>query len=156
MLVPNPVGGFPPMKNMNSGAFTHFGAELELRYRIHPGLTVDASYAYLNMDTPKIAAPVHQAQAGLSFAHGRFDGSISAQAIAGLYTRLDNQGTDNVNEEAKQGFLNASARINFRMNRTWSLFLSGNNLLNSTYETNYGYPMPGISWMVGFRYRLNE
>ena len=156
MLVPNPVGGFPPMKNMNSGAFTHFGAELELRYRIHPGLTVDASYAYLNMDTPKIAAPVHQAQAGLSFAHGRFDGSISAQAIAGLYTRLDNQGTDNVNEEAKQGFLNATARINFRMNRTWSLFLSGNNLLNSTYETNYGYPMPGISWMVGFLYRLNE
>ncbi len=37
MLVPNPAGGIPPMKNWNSGAFTHTGGEIELNYRIFPG-----------------------------------------------------------------------------------------------------------------------
>lgn len=155
MTVPNPDASYPPMKNMNSGSFTHTGGELEVEYRIWPGLGVNASYAYLYMDTPKIAAPKHQVQAGLSFAWGRFDGSLSVQGINGLYTRVDNSKTMEVDETSIENYFLAAGRLNFKVTSRLSCFILGNNLTNSRYEINYDYPMPGISGMIGLKFQID-
>jgi outer membrane cobalamin receptor len=154
--VPNAAGSFPPATNRNTGDFMHFGGELEAIYRMYPNLTFDASYAYLHMDAPKLAAPKHQVQAGFMYVFGRFDINASAQWIGQLYTRTDNLRTNEVDETAVHDYVNMSVRMNYNVLRNISVFVSGNNLLNQTYEIQYGYPMPGITAMAGIKIKLKE
>ena len=153
--LPNPAGGLPPYINQNSGAFQNYGAELEASYRIKPNLQVNLSYSYLHTDVPRIVSPKHQLYAGANYSVGKFDFSASLQGIAGLYTRTDDLSTTNISEEDIQNYLLLDAKINYRMIPSVNIFISGNNLLNSRYSINYGYPMPGISFFGGFSMQLN-
>lgn len=141
-----PTGKIPPMKNQNSGSFKHKGVEFEATYRLKSNLVLDANYAYLNMDTPKIASPKHMAQAGFSYILKHFDLSGSLQYVNGLYT--------NVATIKTQNYLLANAKANYRISQHWSIFVSGNNLLNTKYEIMDGYAMPGVSFMTGAKFRL--
>ncbi|HYW95603.1 MAG TPA: TonB-dependent receptor, partial [Bacteroidales bacterium] len=60
---PNP-GPPPPVKRFNTGKFNHKGLEFSADYKPFPSLRINASYSYLNMDKPRLAAPEHQVFAG--------------------------------------------------------------------------------------------
>lgn len=138
----------PPFKFQNTGTFRHWGFEWEAAYRPRPNLLVEASYAYLHTDVLRLGAPAHQLYLGANYTLNRFDFSLNAQGIGGLYTSL----TAN-NSTHEHVILNA--RANFRAGRVLSVFVSGNNLLNWDYEINSGYPMPGLSVLGGLVVRWN-
>lgn len=140
MVVPNTTPP-PPVKNQNSGSFSHKGIELELNYMINSKFNLSASYSYLDMDTPKVSAPKHQLFIGGNYTTGKFDFSAHINRIGGLLTSVD--------PVAIQDYTLANAKINFRLNKNISLFLSGENLLDVEYQVQYGYPMPGITVFAG-------
>lgn len=141
MVVPNSNPG-PPFVNMNSGTFKHHGVELEAKFRVNAGLQLDASYAYLHMDDPKVAAPKHQLYLGATYLWNNFTFSANLQQVSGLYTRIEP-----MVETERFALLNA--KLNYKASRLLELFVSGENLTDSKYAINYGYTMPGATILTG-------
>jgi iron complex outermembrane receptor protein len=66
------------------------------------------------------------------------------QVIGNLYTKVLP-----VNEMVSESFSNLTAKISYRPARQITVFLSGDNLLNQEYQLQYGYPMPGTTFLTG-------
>lgn len=153
LATPNPAG-FPPMLNQNTGNFSHYGAEFEASAQISPSLSTNAYYSYLNTDVPRIASPKHQWYASANYHKGKFDITASLQGIIGLYTLTDNAATPQ-NEEEKQNYTLLNTKVNYRFIPQVIFFISGDNLLNAEYSTNYGYTMPEVTILAGFSIQFN-
>lgn len=143
-----PTGSFPPVRNENTGAFKHYGLELETKYYALPNLAFDANYSYLHMDTPKLAAPDHQLYFGVNYLFGKFTLNTNMQWISGLYTLVEG------NTRISQNYLVVSGKLNYKVNKYLDVYISGDNLTGSNYEINYGYPMPGATVLGGVTLRF--
>jgi outer membrane cobalamin receptor len=143
LVVPNPTPP-PPVKNQNSGTFSHNGFEADIRYRIARRFNLNASYSYLNMDAPKVASPEHQLYIGGNYHLGKFDLAASIQHIGNLYTRVSP-----ADQLVKNSYTMLNSKVNYHLNRNFTFFVSGENLLNQEYQVQYGYPMPGITLSAG-------
>jgi len=148
-VVPNPTPP-PPMLRLNGGEFTNKGFELEANYIHNKSLSVAFSYAYLDTETPLLAAPKHQLYAGAGYQWKKFRLSLQGQYIGGLYYYLHNprQGQTAADDLTQSYFL-VNASVAWKPARFAEVFISGRNLLNQTYQINHGYPMPGINFMTG-------
>lgn len=137
--LPNPNGS--GMLNQNSGHIENAGVELQAAYRINRRWSVDGNYSYLHMKNPVIAAPEHKLYAGMNFSQGRWNVSTGLQYIAGLYTQVDPDVTEN--------FVLWNLRAVFHANRWLDVWARGENLLAQKYEINAGYPMPRATVTAG-------
>lgn len=137
--LPNPNGS--GMLNQNSGHIENAGVELQAAYRINRRWSVDGNYSYLHMKNPVIAAPEHKLYAGMNFSQGRWNVSTDLQYIAGLYTQVDPDVTEN--------FVLWNLRAAFHANRWLDVWARGENLLAQKYEINAGYPMPRATVTAG-------
>ena len=137
--LPNPNGS--GMLNQNSGHIENAGVELQAAYRINRRWSVDGNYSYLHMKNPVIAAPEHKLYAGMNFSQGRWNVSTGLQYIAGLYTQVDPDVTEN--------FVLWNLRAAFHANRWLDVWARGENLLAQKYEINAGYPMPRATVTAG-------
>lgn len=137
--LPNPNGS--GMLSQNSGHIENAGVELQAAYRINRRWSVDGNYSYLHMKNPVIAAPEHKLYAGMNFSQGRWNVSTGLQYIAGLYTQVDPDVTEN--------FVLWNLRAAFHANRWLDVWARGENLLAQKYEINAGYPMPRATVTAG-------
>ena len=110
-----------------------------------PNLTINASYSYLNMEDPKLAAPVHQAFAGFNYRWDKLTFALQSNYIGGLYVALPQ--INGLTKKADYFLVNAS--VKYRPLSFLEIFLSGKNLTDTNYQIDYGYPMPGINFMAG-------
>ena len=140
MTLPNPNGS--GMLNQNSGKIENSGFELQGAYRINNHWSVDANYSFLHMENPVVAAPKHKLYAGAAFSQGRWNVSTGLQYIAGLYTA--------VNPDTTEDFLLWNVRASFCVAKWLDIWVRGENLLAQKYEINAGYPMPRATVMGGF------
>lgn len=140
MTLPNPNGS--GMLNQNSGKIDNSGVELQAAYHINRLWSVDANYSFLHMETPVVAAPEHKLYAGAAFSSGRWSVSTGLQYIAGLYTA--------VNPDTTEDFLLWNVRASFCVAKWLDIWVRGENLLAQKYEINTGYPMPRATVMGGF------
>ncbi len=136
----------PPPSRKNAGEFNHKGIELEASY--YPGkmLSLDFSYSYLNMDSPKLAAPEHQLFTGLSYRINNLLIAVQANYIGGLYTSTL---TEITGAEIQEDYFVLNASVKYKLAESVELFLSGKNLFDAEYQIDYGYTMPGINFMSG-------
>jgi iron complex outermembrane receptor protein len=132
-------------RNMNSGELKNSGIELESRYRITDHLSASANYSYLNMKNPVFSAPEHKLYAEIDLLKNRSRFTTGVQYVAGLYTDIT---PGNIQQEQ---YVLWNARYSFIINKNISLYIKGENLLNSKYETLSGYPMPGTTVMSGIK-----
>ena len=139
LTLPNPNGS--GMLNQNSGEIKNSGVELQAAWHINRQWSVDGNYSFLHMDNPVVAAPEHKLYAGASFTEGRWSIASGLQYIAGLYTA--------VNPDTTEDFVLWNVRASFRACRWLSLWARGENLLAQKYEINAGYPMPRATAMAG-------
>ena len=140
MIITTAVDGRP--KNINSGGFRNRGMDIVLSWHLLPALKLSGNYSFLDMNTPLVGAPKHQAFLNASWKISRFSLSSGFQYVGGLYTLT---GTHPV--KANYGLLGAQA--SYQTNRWLSFFVNGKNLTNCQYEINYDFPMPGATIMVG-------
>lgn len=133
----------PPMKlNQNSGELKNKGVELQASYMVSKSIAVHGNYSYLNMETPVVGAPEHKAYLGGSYTSNGLHVSTGLQYINGLYSA--------VGPDKKENFLLWNARVSYQLTDMVQLWVNGDNLLNTKYQINDGYPMPGIAFMGGF------
>lgn len=144
------VGAGPTAKRQNIGTFANRGVEFVVRYFVTKQLNVHANYTFLDMDNPVVAAPNQQLNVGLNYQYKLFNFNLSAQHVNELYAAIETPTT----QESIQSFTLMNARISAKPYKNIEVFIAGHNLLNETYEINYGYPMPGVNFHGGITLRL--
>ena len=140
LTAPNPAGT-PPMLNQNSGELKNTGVEVQASYLISKAFAVNGNYSYLKMETPIVGAPEHKAYLGGSYTGNGLHISTGLQYINSLYSA--------VGPDKKEDFLLWNARVSYQLTNMVQLWINGDNLLNTKYQINAGYPMPGIAFMGG-------
>lgn len=147
--LPNPGGGGP--LNQNSGELKNKGIELQASYLISKSFAVNGNYSYLNMETPVVGTPVHKVYLGGSFNRKGWHASTGLQYINSLYSapKTVQPVTVLANPDKKENFLLWNARVSYQVSDMIGVWVNGDNLLNTKYQINDGYPMPGIAFMAG-------
>ena len=139
LTLPNPNGA--GMLNQNSGELKNTGVEIEASYLISKSFAANCNYSYLKMETPVVGAPEHKAYLGGSYTNNGWHASTGLQYVNGLYSA--------VGPDVKEDFLLWNARLSYQLSEMLQLWVNGDNLLNTKYQINAGYPMPGIAFMAG-------
>jgi iron complex outermembrane receptor protein len=145
LTLPNPVAP-PPMLNQNSGELKNTGVEVEASYLISKSFAANCNYSFLKMETPIVGAPEHKAYLGGSYTNKGWHASTGLQYINGLYSA--------VGPDVKENFLLWNARVSYQLSDMLQLWVNGDNLLNTKYQINAGYPLPGIAFMGGINLTL--
>jgi outer membrane receptor protein involved in Fe transport len=140
-------GAYPNLKLRNSGAFIHRGLEIAGGVPITPQLSTELSYGYLAPGEQTIANPRHKLYTGGRFTSGITAINVGVQYVSGLY------GADK-SQSLLEDYATLQARITVTPAPGLSLFVSGDNLLNTSYQTMTGYPMPGRTFMGGARWEI--
>ena len=140
MIITIPVEGRP--LNINSGEVENKGFELTLNYHATEKLRLSANYSLLDMTYKIVGAPEHKFYVSANYTYNKWNFSSGIQYLGDLYTTV-------ILEPLKENVLLLNARINYQALEWMNLFMRGENLLDSSYEVNAGYPMPGITLFGG-------
>lgn len=140
------VVGMPYPKRQNIGTFSNRGIEFAARYSVNNQIYVHANYTFLDMEKTVVAAPHQQLNVGVNYLYKIFSINLSTQYVDKLYA--------SVAPQSIQNFTLLNSRISAQINKNLDIFVAGHNLLNQTYEINYGYPMPGINFHGGLNIKL--
>ncbi|MBN1479025.1 TonB-dependent receptor [candidate division KSB1 bacterium] len=134
-----------PSKFVNSGEFTHAGYEIAAKWRPITSLNVSASWSDINLGNETQGAPEKKLSLYAAYDFGRIELMTTIMHAAELY------GSD-----ARQNKLPDYTLINVATNiaiwKTMGLKLSLKNALDQEYQTLYGYPMPGRTFMAEIVY----
>ena len=144
-----PGAGGP--KNQNTGELKNSGVEFEASYLVSKTITLNGNYSYLKMETPVVGAPKHKAYLGGSYTNNGLHVSTGLQYVNSLYTTVKQPRPATVlaNPDITEDFLLWNARVSYQLTDMVQLWVNGDNLLNTKYQINDGYPMPGIAFMTG-------
>ena len=138
-------GAYPKLTLSNSGRFTHRGVEMSLHVAPTGTLSFKVAYSYLDPAQQTNANPRHKADGMLTWDAAPVEATAGVQWVSGLY------GADNYSKPLPEYTL-LRARINCAIFRGLSVFLSGENLLDRSYQTIYDYPMPGRTVFAGIKW----
>jgi iron complex outermembrane receptor protein len=149
LIVLVPPAAPPPPQYKNSGEFNNKGIEFMIHFKSQRGLRLNANYTYIHMKNPLPGTPGHNLFASSSYRYKNWQFRIKLQAIFNLYNNTG-QGV----EVVEQSYQLLGARIGYQATRFLNIYLAGNNLLDQSYQINFGYPMPGINFMGGISLKL--
>ena len=116
--------------------------EFSADFKANDQLKFNANYSYIKMDTPLVGTPVHKAYVSGTWTPGRFSANLGLMGIKDLYL-------DAAENPATSSYLNLMARLSYRIADWVTVFLRGENLLNSQYQTLLGFPEPGATVLGG-------
>ena len=135
-LIQTVMGSTGP-KNENTGEFSNTGVEFAGTYKPINMLTLTATYSYIWLKEPIIAAPEQQLNLSGTYKWNKLTINLSIQHINDLYTQISP-------EKIKDSYTLLNSRISYTFNKYVDVFVKGENLTDKKYYINYGYPMPGI------------
>ena len=149
LIVLVPPAAPPPPQYQNSGAFNNKGIEFLITYMSHSGIKLHANYTFIHMKTPLPGTPGHNLFASATYRYKKWQFRTKLQGIFELYNE-----TGLGVEMIEKNYQLLGVRVGYQVTRFLNLYLAGNNLLNQSYQINYGYPMPGINVMGGVNLKL--
>ncbi|MDR1895503.1 MAG: TonB-dependent receptor [Prevotellaceae bacterium] len=144
MIQTVPIDGRP--LNINSGRFINKGIEFAGKYDVVQGFNLSANYSFLYMNSPLLAVPKHQLNFQIYGTVNKFGYNVGIKYIDGLY--LD---TETLLVES---YLLLDAKVSYALCKNVSVFVKGENLGNTDYSINWGFPMPGIVVFGGIDLKL--
>jgi len=124
-------------KYVNTGEFSNLGLEFAINYIPSENLKFHSNYSYISMEDPVIATPEQQFFLDGTYNRNNLSFNISLQSIINLYIQT---GQNSV----KESYNLLNMRTDYKINKHFDIFVKCKNLLNTNYQINYGYPMPGI------------
>ena len=133
--------------NRNVGAFENKGVEFSTYWQALDNLRFNANYSYLHMGTIYTGAPVHKAYVSGTWNIGKFAVNLGAMGIKDLYLTTGD-------DAQKSEYIDLKCRLSWQASSWLTLFVRGENLLNSDYQTMAGFPEPGIIILGGLSVSL--
>ncbi|MGD8780286.1 MAG: TonB-dependent receptor [Ignavibacteria bacterium] len=139
------IGGKPT--NVNTGEFSNWGLELSSKYNMSSSVRYIINYTFIHQDEQMLATPEHSTYIGTNFSVDKFNINLGLQNIINLITLTNPQVT-------KESYTLLNANISYKINSNFDVFIKGENLLDESYQINYDYPMPGITFFGGLNFHL--
>ena len=135
-----------PMQGLqNTGSVDNTGIELAINAELLKNLSVNTTYSYINMESPVYATPKHHMFINVHYRVKKLQLMSSLQQVSDL----DNDPSQRVNQVS---YTLLNAKVMFNLTKNLKLYLSGENLLDSDYEVNQYYTMPGITVFSGINF----
>ncbi|GHT01844.1 ligand-gated channel [Bacteroidia bacterium] len=144
-LIDLTFGQFGPDALVNVGKFTNTGIDFAATYVVSPTLRAVLNYSYLDSDVKLTTAPKHKLFANLDYSFGKWKIEPNVQYINDLYLGAG----DNYDSYAL-----VNCKIAYQPTPAIRLFLDGKNLTDASYQTYYGYPLPGAVILGGIDVRF--
>jgi outer membrane cobalamin receptor len=138
---------YAPNGRINSGGFVNRGMEFSGRAFITEKFYINANYSYIDVANPAIAVPRHKIFLGSDYHYSIFAVHVTAQHVKGLYS-LTQIHYANV-KVSMADYTNIGAKLALQIVPQASVSVGINNAFNQSYQTIYGYPMPGRTYSVG-------
>ena len=140
----------PPPIKQNTGAFTNKGIEFSANYNPLSKLNFNLNYTYLSTSEEFKYAPKNE----INF-HGFYDLNpvsfmLLLKYVNGLNTFITPQ------EVTKVNYTLLNLKVNWHAARWLNVFVEGNNLFDTAYEIDRGFPMPGINLLAGVELRYRK
>jgi outer membrane cobalamin receptor len=135
-------------QNQNSGEFSNTGVEFAGTFKPTDLFTINATYSYISMKEPIVAAPEQQMNLSGTYKWNRFNFNLAVQHIQNLYTQV-------TPEKVTESYTLLNSRISCIINKYVDVFVKGENLTNKKYYINYDYPMPRIIVFGGINLHFN-
>ncbi|GHT53177.1 ligand-gated channel [Bacteroidia bacterium] len=134
--------------NVNTDKFTNKGVDFAVAYQILPNLKASGNYSFLDSDIKITAAPKHKAFLGVHWAINKFTIAPNFQYVDGLYL-----GTVD-DEDVIDNYALVNCKVSYKATDWLNLFISGENLTDTSYQTYLGFPMPGAVVLGGVDVRF--
>jgi len=131
-----------PPRNRNTGAFRNKGIESQVRYRPVGMFHLVFNYNYLDGTDNVLFAPKHHLNMQASTNFGKFSVVPFVQQIFGLNNSL---GT----ESNSIDYTLLNMNLTYQLMEEVKFYVLANNLLDTSYQMESGYPMPGINITAG-------
>lgn len=146
-----PQGGPLGPLRRNVGEFTNKGIEFQLGLEILPSLLTSGNVSYLHSDAHIVGAPEWMGFVDVTYARSPVSVGLEVQLVRDLVTNIqpDPPGPAAVTAD----FTLVNVRASYRPVEYAEVFVRLENLLDESYEINFGYPMPGTTFMTGVRLR---
>ncbi len=140
-------GVYPNLTLSNSGSFVHRGVEFSGSAFVSNDLHLQTSYSFIDPEKETRSVPKHKLFIGGDYTYRSATFSLSIQHVAGMY------GSDN-SQNLLRDYTNIGAKVSIHASSQFSTNLSADNLLDKSYQTILGYPMPGRTLSVGINWTL--
>lgn len=139
----------PPLVTIrqNAGTFSNKGIEFSGNYEVCKGLKILGNYSFTDIKKAVLAAPRHQANLSINYIYKIWNFNLSTQYIDGLNVRI-------IPTPITETYALVNARIAAQVLPQLKVFVMGNNLLNQSYQINYGYPMPQTYFNAGINLKI--
>ena len=159
-IVVSPPPPFPPTLS-NIGEYRIRGIEGSVTLAPVPELTLFAGFTYLDVEPQDLPySPEWTFSSGINYLfRDDFKISIDALYVDEQYvtSRARQEETVNVDRVGSYFLLNAKIGYDFILpyrDLECQIYVAGENLIDTEYEQKKGYPMPGLSGMVGIDIRF--
>ena len=149
IIVMVPPAPPPPPQYKNTGSFNNKGLEVSFDYSPIPDLKIRANYSCIHMKEPLPATPGQNLFLSGTYHFKKFRFNLKLQNIYNLY----NETAEGV-KVVESNYHVLNARIGYQAAKYMHFYVSGHNLLNQSYQINYGYPMPGTTLFAGINLKL--
>lgn len=133
----------------NTGSIRNKGLELAAGCEPIENLQVQLTFSHIVMETPAYATPRNHLFLSGMYRTGKFQLHTGLRYVEHLNTKIGP-----VVDAAFQSYVLLNAGVDYHILSNLSLSLSGNNLLNQSYQTIQYYTMPGINGSAGLSYRF--
>jgi len=132
----------PPNGYLNTGEVSNKGIEMALNAQASRNLDFNITYTYIHMKNPVFATPEHHL-----FLEGIYRiNKLQLNAVFQYVNNLDNDPSPIVNKVSYALF---NAKAQYELSKNLKLIVNGENLLNTRYEVNRYYTMPGTTVFGG-------
>jgi iron complex outermembrane receptor protein len=140
----------PPPVKQNTGAFTNKGMEFVSNYQALKNLNFSFNYTYLNTSQAFKYAPENEIN---------FHGFYNLQPVSFMLNLKYVNGLNNFigrDEVSTINYTLLNLKVNWQATKWLNVFLEGNNLLDTQYQIDRGYPLPGINVLAGLELRYRK
>jgi len=137
-----------PLKGVqNAGEVSNKGIELAVNALPVKNLGINLTYSFIDMKTPVYATPKHHFFTSCRYRWNKFLVITSIEYVKDL-------DTDVSSDTYFQEYTMLNAKFAYQIWKYTDIYISAENLLNQTYETNRYYPMPGTTIFAGVNFKF--
>lgn len=145
-LIQVDLGETPP-RNRNTGAFKNKGLEAQFNFRPVGLPAFIFSYNFADVSENVLFAPEHYLKLQMDAQVGKVQVRPFVQQVFGLNNALGMEA-----EPVDYTLLNV--QLNYQVRENLKARVQANNLLDSEYQLENGYPMPGINLSLGIDFQF--
>jgi iron complex outermembrane receptor protein len=140
----------PPPVKINTGEFRNKGIEVTADYRISENLGMLMNYTFLSTSKELLYAPEHEMNFQGRYNWRSFTFMADFKFVNGLNTSVTE------NEVTTENYALLDFKINWLALNWMNLFVDLNNVFDTDYQIDLGYPLPGFNMIGGLEFRFQQ